>query len=478
MHEQIIDYIKTSGETGVSSIELAMKFLKFNNPPHSFAHRAIAGILKHDRRCILGPDDVWRRAIVTDDSAETQTLFNMHLCAVQCLSGRLQNGTTALVYAGAYTVAEPPESIGDIWVLNPQQLLQEDKSALGISVDTQYNEDLLDAQLFAFAAQSNEMLPVFLKASDHALLCRTAAEHGTVFTDTVIMISSLFIAAGMNVPYPLSLEQCYNSLFGRQLLSSTPAGNGAAFAECVKELVERMSSNGIVTMADLDAFAAKTVIDFDYSGKAFTADDILALPQSPGVYAFKKADNTYLYIGKSTNVKRRIMGYFGKTEESPKKLDTLRSHAHSMTVYTCGSDLESLLYEYRLIKKYMPELNTKIAVNERKGTYYPLQDCIILLPHVDAAMGMSCWYRKDQKIRLKPFFIDGQQAESMIQELGMFFYNKKLAPSPSDFPEQEIVFRWVKAHEDTCVIVPVSRMADAQEVYKGIRSYWNEVIIQ
>ena len=117
-------------------------------------------------------------------------------------------------------------------------------------------------------------------------------------------------------------------------------------------------------------------------------------------------------------------------------------------------------------------LNSKITINERRGTFTPLQDCIILLPHADEDKGMSVWFRKDQKIRIKPFYTDFRDAGDLQEELGLFFLQKRLSAHASDFPEQEIVFRWVQKQRDNVTIVPVYRMGTAMEISAAMKSCW------
>ena len=117
-------------------------------------------------------------------------------------------------------------------------------------------------------------------------------------------------------------------------------------------------------------------------------------------------------------------------------------------------------------------LNSKVAINERKGTFTPLQDCIILLPHAEEDKGMSVWFRKDQKILIKPFCTDFRDAGDLQEHLGIFFLQQRLSVHTSDFPEQEIVFRWVQKHRDTVSIVPVYRMGSAEEIGEAMKSSW------
>ncbi len=163
------------------------------------------------------------------------------------------------------------------------------------------------------------------------------------------------------------------------------------------------------------------------------------------------------------------MGYFRNTDESPGKLLQLRREAYDLTVHNCGSELESLIFEHRLIKKYKPVFNTKVDICERKGTYTSLQDCIIILAHAEKNKCMSIWFRKNQKILMKPLSTDFRESENILGQLDAFFFQEKLSVSSTDFPEQEIVFRWIKRHRDSFPVIPVYRMKSSEEIYDSIK---------
>jgi hypothetical protein len=170
------------------------------------------------------------------------------------------------------------------------------------------------------------------------------------------------------------------------------------------------------------------------------------------------------------------MSYFRSTEESPEKLVKLRDQAFEFTIYKCGSELESLIFEYRLIKKYSPILNSKVHVNERKGFFKPLHDCIILLPHAEPDKCMSFWFRENQKTVLKTLYTDFRDKQHIVEHLENFFFSKELPVINSDFPEQEIIFRWVKQHKDSLQIIPVYHMASSHEIFDAMKYCWDNII--
>ncbi|HMD67775.1 MAG TPA: hypothetical protein VKF42_02785, partial [Chitinivibrionales bacterium] len=154
----------------------------------------------------------------------------------------------------------------------------------------------------------------------------------------------------------------------------------------------------------------------------------------------------------------------------------IRAESHQLVTHRCGSELESLIYEYRLIRKHSPALNSQIEIAERKGDFAPLDDCVVLLPHAEQGRGMSFWFRKNQKIHLRPFSSDYADGPAMESELEAFFFGGTLPPNPTDFPEQEIATRWVKRHRDDLCIVWVSRSASGREVWEAMKGHWKDCI--
>jgi len=85
------------------------------------------------------------------------------------------------------------------------------------------------------------------------------------------------------------------------------------------------------------------------------------LPDTPGVYFFRDANNEILYIGKATILKDRVRSYFTKDLHKTRglKLVSMIVNASTITFQETPSVLEAILLETNLIKKYKPVFNTK-----------------------------------------------------------------------------------------------------------------------
>ena len=91
--------------------------------------------------------------------------------------------------------------------------------------------------------------------------------------------------------------------------------------------------------------------------------EIIQLPSGKGVYMFKDANGLPLYIGKSNNVRSRVLSHL-REDDIPKKRRLLR-YTERIDAIECSSELESLILESRLIKKHQPYYNVQQV--QRKG---------------------------------------------------------------------------------------------------------------
>ncbi|OGU56726.1 MAG: hypothetical protein A2V66_04655 [Ignavibacteria bacterium RBG_13_36_8] len=86
------------------------------------------------------------------------------------------------------------------------------------------------------------------------------------------------------------------------------------------------------------------------------SEDLLNIPESPGVYFFKDSSDKIIYIGKSKSLKQRIKNYFSNT--APKKSKRIVRKASRLGYSITYSELTALLLEAELIKIHRPHFNT------------------------------------------------------------------------------------------------------------------------
>lgn len=79
------------------------------------------------------------------------------------------------------------------------------------------------------------------------------------------------------------------------------------------------------------------------------------LPNRTGVYLFKNKNDDVIYTGKAKEIKKRVSSYFVKKQSG--KAQFIVREAASVEYITTSSELEALLLECNLIKRYKPKYN-------------------------------------------------------------------------------------------------------------------------
>jgi excinuclease ABC subunit C len=81
------------------------------------------------------------------------------------------------------------------------------------------------------------------------------------------------------------------------------------------------------------------------------------LPESPGVYLFKDAGGTVLYVGKARNLRSRVRSYFLESRWMDAKTGSLAREIAELETIVVGNEREALALEHNLIKQYRPKFN-------------------------------------------------------------------------------------------------------------------------
>ena len=81
------------------------------------------------------------------------------------------------------------------------------------------------------------------------------------------------------------------------------------------------------------------------------------LPDSPGVYLFKDAAGTVLYVGKATSLRSRVRSYFLESRWMDAKTGSLAREIADLDTIVLANAREALALENNLIKQYHPKFN-------------------------------------------------------------------------------------------------------------------------
>lgn len=102
-----------------------------------------------------------------------------------------------------------------------------------------------------------------------------------------------------------------------------------------------------------------------------TLDYLHALPEETGVYYFHDEHGKIIYVGKSINIRNRVMQHFGEISNKSAKL---QRSVHDISYEITGSELAALLLENHEIKKYQPHINHAQRQNSYPFVIYVAAD--------------------------------------------------------------------------------------------------------
>ena len=101
-------------------------------------------------------------------------------------------------------------------------------------------------------------------------------------------------------------------------------------------------------------------------------EQLKTLPDLPGSYQYYDKNNEIIYVGKAKNLKKRVLSYFHKTLDTP-KLRVLVPQIVRIEFIITNTEVEALILEAHLIKKYKPKYNVLLK-DDKKYPYFVITD--------------------------------------------------------------------------------------------------------
>lgn len=113
-------------------------------------------------------------------------------------------------------------------------------------------------------------------------------------------------------------------------------------------------------------------------------EELKKVPDNPGVYQMKNSFGEIIYVGKAKNLKRRVRQYFQSKNHAP-KIEAMVRNIAEFEYIIVDNEVEALILEANLIKKYRPKYNTilrddkqypyiKISVQEKYPRIYKVRE--------------------------------------------------------------------------------------------------------
>lgn len=89
------------------------------------------------------------------------------------------------------------------------------------------------------------------------------------------------------------------------------------------------------------------------------------IPALPGCYIYRDENDTILYIGKAKNLKNRVRSYFANYNNLYEKVKIMIDKARKIETHIVESEIEALILEANLIRKYKPPYNSDLKDDKK-----------------------------------------------------------------------------------------------------------------
>ena len=85
------------------------------------------------------------------------------------------------------------------------------------------------------------------------------------------------------------------------------------------------------------------------------------LPERPGVYIYRSSDGKVIYVGKAVVLRNRVRSYFHEAARHEPRTRRLVTEIADLEWIVTDTELEALILENELIKRYRPRFNVRLA---------------------------------------------------------------------------------------------------------------------
>jgi hypothetical protein len=259
------------------------------------------------------------------------------------------------------------------------------------------------------------------------------------------------------------LERLASAYGVGEMTADTPLSAARLAAEVWLAIEEKLRARGIHTLEQAVIFQDKGPVSMDFSRFGFGSDFIHGLPESPGVYLMRDQAGRVIYVGKARNLARRVGSYFLRQWQPDPKVQKLMTQLHSIEIHRTGNELDALLKEHQLIRRYQPEINRQMEIHARGKLPPRVGDLAFLLPAYHQSRVALFFLSEDgrfQRISLRP-------AQTSIEELkeriDAFFFAPNRLRRKTMGSEWEIALRWFLEHQDQLSSCTMDAFSDSRQ---------------
>jgi len=397
------------------------------------------------------------------------TIDRLPISTVYLLSEKLQSDIK-ISYFSVWNIFPEPKYQSGFWLTDPEIIQKNNPSFIIAGPEQPFNISMCKEMLSRIVDYLQNRIIVVVTAIEKEYLVKLFADEGYALHENVFLTEDLLDIALSFVSKPVSMESICGDVFKDRVAGQSAFRQGECFAECVLELINIIRSKGLCSKEEIDKLIEEKN-NVLFKGKLFSNRELENLPGGMGVYGFKDSNGTYIYIAGCTDLRKNINSYFNRYSDSINENKQIQTETVSFDAYQCGSELECIIFEYRLLKKYRPVYNKTASLtvkNSEKEMH--LKNCIIFLSHSDCSKVMTFWIKSGRKTIMKSYSSGQLSDETVRKNLDDFFNDKFTVPGDFDPDEEHLVYSWIEKNIEKIFLIEISPGTGTMELFEMFKA--------
>jgi len=191
--------------------------------------------------------------------------------------------------------------------------------------------------------------------------------------------------------------------------------------------------------------------------KFVSTSQVHALPMLAGVYTFQSKEGALLYIGKAINIKERVKNHFSQPNF---KDNIFIPETRKIGFIITGSEIEALLLEAKLIKKYQPKYNTQWK--DGKNYYF-----VAITAETFPRVFITHQQPTNKPVTLVGPFVDGQALKQTLRVLRRAFPYRTC----KTLPKKPCLYKELNLCQAPCEINPITHNLRDRINYEQVKKF-------
>jgi len=183
-----------------------------------------------------------------------------------------------------------------------------------------------------------------------------------------------------------------------------------------------------------------------------------------------------IYVGKSTNLNRRVRSYFTPRALKWEKVARIHQQLYALELVPTLTEVEALWTETQIIRDFRPPINLQLEVHEGSSRYGKDLNLILLVGESEQDK-VSVYFLREGVFRGRLAVRIGRKLTKRLcgRVRAVYFEEShRRKGKEGDFRESEIITRWFSARRKRLNFVDVDDAGNYESVMRLLRDYLND----